>query len=147
MGASRGNQHTRSDAKNVMFDAKTLFWSKTLDFYAKKQDVDEQHVIVCPADRALRANRQFWHQKHDLLPGGARLESKFLIFTLKRLFFAQRSVPWEQIYDFDAKNMFCPAERALRANLWFLRKKRDLLPSGARLESNSDSFSVLFVYF
>ena len=101
-------------------------------------DFDIKNVIFCPAERASRANRWFWRQKRVFLPSGACLESKSVILTSKMWFFAQRSVPWEQIGDFDAKNLiFCPAERALRANWWFWRQKHDFLPSGACLESKS----------
>ena len=76
-------------------------WRQKRDFWRKKCDFNGKNVI-------LTLNTWFSRQKSVFLPSGACLESKSVIFTQK-------------------KNMFCPAERALRANRWFWRQKFDFL--------------------
>ena len=86
---------------------------------------------------AVTPKTWFWCKKRDFLASGACLESKFMILTQKTWFFAQRSVPWKQMDDFDAKNLiFCPAERALRANQGFWRKNVIVCPAERALRAN-----------
>ena len=70
----------------------------------------------------------FWHHNAIWIP--------------KTWCFVQRSVFWQQNFEFDAKNVICcPAERVLKAKWWIWRQQRVFLPSGACFESKTENLT------